>query len=71
MQFSCAIFLAAVIGIAGAILASLSLLFWQARSPRNLQPDETSAFVELEAIEESQNKRHSTIATPALPVHIW
>jgi hypothetical protein len=42
MQFSCAIFLAAVIGIAGAILASLSLLFWQARSPRNLQPDETS-----------------------------
>jgi hypothetical protein len=45
MQFSCAIFLAAVIGIAGAILASLSLLFWQARSPRNLQPDETQKAI--------------------------
>jgi hypothetical protein len=40
MQFGCAIFLAAVIGIAGAILACLSLLFWSARSPRDLQPDE-------------------------------
>ena len=40
MQFECAIFFAAVIGIAGVILASLSLLFWQARSPPDLRPDE-------------------------------
>jgi hypothetical protein len=39
MQFG-AIFFAAVIGIAGVILASLSLLFWQARSPPDLRPDE-------------------------------
>jgi hypothetical protein len=40
MQFGSAIFLAAVIGIAGAVLASLSLLFWRARSPRDRRPDE-------------------------------
>jgi hypothetical protein len=58
MQFGCAIFLATVIGIAAAILACLSILFWHARSPRDLLPNEKL----LETIKQSETKRHSIIA---------
>jgi hypothetical protein len=40
MQFGCAIYLATVVGIAGAILTSLSVLIWHARTPHDLQANE-------------------------------
>jgi hypothetical protein len=40
MQFGCAIYLATVVGVAGAILTSLTLLIWHARTPHDLQPNE-------------------------------
>jgi hypothetical protein len=46
MQFGCAIFLATVVGVAGAILVSLSLLFWHARTPRDLQRNKNATLME-------------------------
>jgi hypothetical protein len=57
MQFGCAIYIATVIGVAGAILTSLTLLIWHAHAPHDLQPNEKRLLSDWKRLKKAKSAR--------------